>query len=134
MSFYGEQIARLNANPKRIFGDWSSGIGIFAYIGSPPLDEYSGCLTQIRNDFRRKAYIRGVYDPELTHAIRNDHRIPEKGEDITVEHLPIFSEWWNKIESLINAKRNEFQGTSPTNDSGPDHYGDGGGSNTSPHN
>lgn len=100
MSVYNEQISRLRANPGRIFSEWYLGLGLFRYVGSPGFDHYPGCLVQIRNDPERIAYINGMHDPELTEAIRSDARLPATGAGITVDHIPVFVEWWERINLL----------------------------------
>lgn len=57
-----------------------------------------GCLTEIRCGLRPAA------TTKLTMAIRRDKRIPHSGEDITVEHLPIFAEWQARLDRELRCK------------------------------
>lgn len=44
-----------------------------------------------------------VKDMELTHAIRSDDRIPENAREITLEHLPVFKEWQERLDKEIRS-------------------------------
>jgi hypothetical protein len=53
-----------------------------------------GCLTQVFCEFHEAP------NPELTEAIRADHRIPKCVEYITPEDLPVFAEWQRRIDAM----------------------------------
>lgn len=94
----------LTNNPDSIRRHWEGARPLFAFVG-PWSHEYSGCLTLIRdNPNMCKAVIKGVIDEKLTEEIASDDRIPTSVADITVEHLPVFAEWQNRIIDLQNAK------------------------------
>lgn len=64
-----------------------------------PIDannRFCGCLTQIRGSMQKFAYTK-----ELTKAIRNDSRIPQCIEEVTLEHLEVFAEWQRKIDKEL---------------------------------
>lgn len=101
---YDEAVEYLTENPKAIWHSWGTPTShpsgcLFQYV-TPTGDDgetYCGCLTLIRGSSNFKACT-----PELTEAIRADKRIPEKGDEITVEHLPIFAEWQRRIDKELN--------------------------------
>jgi len=103
---YDEQIAYLNEHPNQILYHWerpSLWGPLFKKISIEPIgytEQNCGCLTQIRNESDRLAYIQGIADLELTNEIRNDKRIPLEVKDITVDDLPIFKEWQERIDAL----------------------------------
>jgi len=97
---YDEQIERLTKNPSQINSDWMFALGLFKFIGGTAPRE-SGCLTQIRCEQDKfKAVINGEVDEKLTLEIANDDRLPFDSNDITVEHLPVFKEWQERIDKL----------------------------------
>ena len=111
---YDEQIVELTKNPDKIYEAWNTpvyfnnyGKTLFDKIGSEidasGLPLTTGCLTQIRSSETYAAFIKGELDKELTNEIRADHRLPDNGYDITVEHLPIFKEWQERIDKLQTA-------------------------------
>ena len=55
---------------------------------------HCGCLTQIRNETTRCFQ---AYTKRLTGEIKADERLPSRGFDITVDHLPIFMEWMLRL-------------------------------------
>jgi hypothetical protein len=103
---YDAQIAKLTKNPKLIPIEWQMGNGLFKVIGNNQIDDcHAGCLTTIRDadpSVMDKAYINGEYDPVLTKQIRDDNRLPRYVRDITVEMLPVFKEWQEKIDKMQN--------------------------------
>ncbi len=54
-----------------------------------------GCLTMIRGDDMI------AWTDELTVAIRNDERIPEYSDEITVDHLPVFAQWQRRLDLVL---------------------------------
>lgn len=98
---YDEQVEYLNRNPNMILSDWINAKGIFKFIGQEGNDSTGtgGCVTTVRNtsDVVR---IRGIEQEEFTQTIRNDTRIPEKGEDIGIEDLLIFKEYQEMGDSI----------------------------------
>lgn len=115
---YDEQIAYLTANSHAIITEWASGRGLFKHIG---INNRSGCLTQIKSAAGQNkktvvkdkdgtrveyfvvfgAYIKGIYyDHDLTEKIQKDSRIPSDPYKITVEMLPAFKEWQEKIDKI----------------------------------
>lgn len=104
---YDRQIAKLTENPQQIQIDWSIGEGLFKFV--EPQDkmfyEHSGCLTMIRDRPQlSKAYTNSGVDEKLTLEIASDERIPKYNNDITVESLPVFKEWQEKIDKLLEQK------------------------------
>lgn len=99
---YDEQIAYLTKYPKQIENHWLKGEGLFKLLsGWHSFRFNAGCLTTIRsNPTSNKVYIKEDIDEDLTLQINSDIRIPKSPEDITVEHLPVFKEWQEKIDEL----------------------------------
>jgi hypothetical protein len=107
---YDNEIQLLTNEPILIYDSWGFGDPLFRFIGSRgdthQLDDntyndiHAGCLTQIRKNKYKGAFINGKYEEELTNEIRNDERIPTEGASITVEHLPVFAEWQRRIDIL----------------------------------
>ena len=92
---YYEQIGRLIAAPWLIRKEWNEAIGLFANVG------FNGdCLTQIRSYSSMRAFVKKEYSHILTGQIRSDERIPMRGEDISLEHLPVFLEWRLRIDAM----------------------------------
>lgn len=101
MNKYDEQIVKLTANPGQIASEWSFAIGLFKMVGNKGA---AGCLTMIRTDPEGwKALINNKIDEKLTQEIANDERIPKDSSDITIESLPVFKEWQEKIDALQEA-------------------------------
>jgi len=105
---YDEQIAYLKENPDAIYSHWDrpTQFGpLFKKVTLEPriINFKCGCLTQIRNDVDKFAYIQGEMNFDLTDEIRNDERIPKHGSYITIEDLPVFKEWQERIDKLQTA-------------------------------
>lgn len=99
MNQYDEQIKYLTDCPSGITLEWACAKGLFKFVGEDCIG--TGCLTMIRDNPReRKAFIKGIQNDELTVEIANDERIPKKYWDITVEHLPVFKEWQERIDLM----------------------------------
>jgi hypothetical protein len=99
---YHAAIVFLIAHPDVIHHAWESvgmdiGGCLFGFVNEDPTyrGEY-GCLTEIRCG-RHVAPTAA-----LTNAIRRDTRIPENGDDITVEHLEVFAEWQRRLDKELN--------------------------------
>ena len=104
---YDEQIKYLTENPDKIREHWENAEGIFKIVSKNGkffggAGHLAGCLTMIRGKscLFHKAYVNGKPDEKLTEQIREDERIPENVDDITVENLYIFKEWHEKIDLL----------------------------------
>lgn len=99
---YDEQIELLTKHPQEIEYHWCSGTGLFKIINdSENHIRDAGCLTTIRkHPEMNKAYIKGVVNEELTREIAADTRIPFDNKDITVQDLPVFKEWQERIDKL----------------------------------
>ncbi len=102
---YQEQINYLTKNPLSIMSHWCAGEGLFKWVGN--MLQGAGCLTMIRSDSPGyssfKVFIKGKEDDKLRAEIKADERIPKRAADITVECLPVFKEWQEKIDKLQNA-------------------------------
>ncbi len=104
---YAAQEAYLSRNPHEIVRQWLDNVGLFAFTtkdGVPPTpgafhgEPMVGCITQV------KSLSHIAPTPELTAAIRADERIPAMAGDITVDHLPIFREWQERIDRELRNK------------------------------
>ncbi len=96
---YDEQIAYLTENPDKISDQWMKGIGLFRILG--PYNGFSGCLTTIRHSKGSdNVYINGKPDEMLAKEIAADERLPMTDTDITIESLPVFKEWQERIDKL----------------------------------
>ncbi len=102
---YDEAIAYLTEHPDEIVNEWWNGSAtgsnegqagcLFNRAGDELADgRWCGCLTQVRGENLPAA------TPELTAAIRADHRIPADENHITVDHLEVFAEWQRKIDAM----------------------------------
>jgi hypothetical protein len=102
---YDRAIEYLTAHPEDIFHAWASapvhedetdpdirGVEDMRCLFAAT-SEGCGCLTQIRCGLLGPT-------PEITEAIRADHRIPYDEREITVDDLPVFAEWQRKIDAL----------------------------------
>jgi len=112
---YDEQIEFLINNPSNLFLSWLSGEGLFRVVGYDKTGVFGksrcGCLVQIRTDFYNRAhseksfaYINGEIDHELSRSIANDRRIPDIGVDVTLQHLRVFKEWWERIDAIMEER------------------------------
>lgn len=106
---YDDAVAYLTAHPEEIYEAWNEatdevrGGCLFAYATKKDEDFHCtniGCLTMIRHD-RDARELGSEFGPEITQAIRDDERIPDEGDDITVEHLPVFAEWQRRLDDLV---------------------------------
>ncbi len=100
---YDEQIEYLTAHPQDIHHQWEAATGLFQFAarGNPsPYDSDCGCLTLIRRNSCMVAITNGEIDEALTQEIRNDTRLPKEVTSITLEHLPIFKYYQEKIDKL----------------------------------
>lgn len=105
MNQYDEQIEHLTKNPQLIELHWISAKGLFKCIGKDIIGvAYAGCLTTIKrypdNSTPIKAIINGHVHEGITQAIIADERIPARYTDITVEMLPVFKEWQERIDEM----------------------------------
>lgn len=89
---YDEQIERLRNTPELIYSDWDYGIGLFASVC-----DQCGCLTQVR---RSDFWGENFPDRGVLAEIVADERIPKNGQDVTVDHLPVFAQWQRKIDAM----------------------------------
>lgn len=102
---YDSFIERLTDDPEHIAHSWCRAEPLFKVVGEAFDREeniYSGCLTQIRADKNKGAFIKGEFNEELTRQIREDTRIPQFPSEITPENLFVFAEWQRKIDQLEN--------------------------------
>lgn len=65
--------------------------------GGEPVSFWNiGCLTQV------KCHYKDAETKELTTAIRADERLPNDGDDITHEMLPVFAEWQRRMDVMLD--------------------------------
>lgn len=102
---YDEAIAYLTEHPDEIHAAWADGWVKGEVDEDEPRRKDSclfdlagpkgcGCLTQVKLG-KYEAMTTG-----LTTAIRADHRIPLRPQDITVDHLEHFADWQRKIDAM----------------------------------
>ena len=97
---YDRHIMWLHKHPDCIEESWNRWDPLFARAGSIPRgisgDETCGCLTQVRaGEYGYKAQT-----PELTRAIRADHRIPKRVGDIRLDRLDPLREWQRRLDEI----------------------------------
>lgn len=104
---YDNAVEYLTKNPSEIERAWYDP---FSHVSSGCLFKFvtpngccyfnriaHGCLTSVRDGSI-------AYTPELTEAIRADERIPMRGDNIEVKHLPVFAEWQRRLDKEFNRK------------------------------
>ena len=102
MNKYDEAIEYLTENPGQIYDAWMDpdshqGGCLFKFLPGPDnVDQWIGCLTQIR--FKPKLYSSRV--PFLDEIIQ-DERIPFRPSDITIEDLPVFKEYRERVDAWV---------------------------------
>ena len=112
MNEYDKQIAYLTKNPERINDEWMSSRSLFKFVGGgdSPLrileggetKRQMGCLTMIRKSPELcAAFIGKEPHEELTRQIAVDERIPKDVGSITVDDLPVFKEWQERVDEMI---------------------------------
>jgi hypothetical protein len=108
---YDEQIAELTAAPEKIYMAWESGKGLFRILEPPELDNIidSGCLTMIRKSPRLHAYnFDKTINEELSEKIRQDERLPSEAMNVTPEHLPIFKQYQEEYDEMLEKQEKEL--------------------------
>ena len=104
MDKYDKAIAYLKENPDAIQDAWvtpdlhQAGC-LFAFAG-PIEKDGIGCLTQIRGYHAYHAETEA-----LTLEIKNDTRIPEGIQDVTVDNLEIFAEWQRRLDKELPSRQ-----------------------------
>ena len=108
---YDDALAYLTAHPEKIRKAWDLPAGqggcLFAYAtkdGGFPCG-LVGCLTMIRLYRNTQDPNVSAFGPEITQAIRDDERLPDRPADITVEHLPVFAEWQRRLDDLAELEQ-----------------------------
>jgi len=110
MYSYDEQIKELTEDPSSIVPHWNQAKGLFKFVGEEVNEngvgekvtrKDAGCLTMIKGG-SHFAYINGKIDYELTEKIRLDPRVPMSSMEITVDSLPVFKEYQEYADSLVN--------------------------------
>ena len=102
---YEDAVAYLTERPNEILDAWNWPADhvagrLFAWTGMSGTDPTGvcGCLTQVRGGLGRAA------NDDLTLAIYEDERIPEIEDDITVESLPVFREWQERLDEVLPSR------------------------------
>jgi predicted alpha/beta hydrolase family esterase len=112
---YDAQIRRLTEDPSLIEEEWVDALGLFQfcspdgqkcnrYLGRD-VAHSCGCLTMVHewdSVYRRRDGAM-VPDEALTAAVRNDDRIPTGLDGITIESLPVFKEWQERLDREIRS-------------------------------
>ena len=107
---YEDAIEYLTAHPEEIHRAWAEplnkrGGSLFGFTSKDGTSQHGpliGCLTAIRGK-SNDLYV-SQCSPEITEAIRADSRIPSWCGDITVESLPVFAEWQERLDREFQDK------------------------------
>jgi hypothetical protein len=109
---YDEQIAELTAHPENIRLFWGQAEGLFKMLEPPKTNIIqSGCLTMIKDSRFIDSYafnLDGTVNKELTEKIRNDERIPGDATEITIDVLPIFKQYQEEYDEMLEKQAKEL--------------------------
>lgn len=102
---YDKAISYLKEFPSEIFPAWRDPSThvcgcLFQYAnynGEFNMHVKYGCLTQIRGTNYKVAAT-----DKLTNEIRQDERIPDSYDRITVDNLHVFAEWQRRLDKELN--------------------------------
>jgi len=103
---YDQAISYFSQHPHEIMAAWKSPHKhvagcLFQKATKSGFGHCRGCLTEVRRWVGMPAET-----PELTKAIRADHRIPTNPDDISVDKLDVFAEWQRRIDRELRNNPN----------------------------
>lgn len=104
---YLDEVQRLTENPDLIEKSWSDAEPLFKFVSpNQKTGNYCGCLTMIRGDRLRIAIDKSGHnaDINLTNMIYSDERLPDRADNIKVEHLMVFAEWQQFLDEYYERK------------------------------
>lgn len=117
MDKYDLQIEEIKSSKNisdTIYNQWLHSYGLFKMISplSCILDgPRPGCLLMISEGYYSVLDKNGNRHEQLTQQIRNDKRIPDSANNITIDNLSVFAEWQRRLDirSLAMNKPKEIE-------------------------